>query len=474
MKHPARVFSSAIWRSCSALGSTVVLFLFNGSACAAAPNIIEEVPVSSPIYQSINADDLWRVYERALNYDASYQAALHEHASAKEGLTQARSLLLPSLSLFADQTEVDQDIKASDIDVIGSGHARYGRTTYGLNFSQTIFDWQRFMGFHQARREDLMADVRLLELRQDLIIAVAEHYISVLAAEDNLDFYQKEEAAVREQEANAAARWQAKLGREADYLEAKARVASVYAERLAAENIHADAIEAMRVLSGYGAGHYKKLSDDLELTGPEPNNMQNWSESAAQNNLSLLQQRYKTSIAKYEIKKNKSGYYPKVNFYARYNDQDEDGSLFGGSSEVASTEYGVRMDLPLYSGGNTRSRVRQASHNYSRELEVLQTQIRQVSRETRSAFNDLNTALKKIESFLLAEEAQLAVVETKKRGYPRLYTNREVLDSEKDLYSAKRDLARSRYEYLLANLRLKAAVGSLSEEDLKEMNTLFN
>lgn len=463
----------SILRVCVKFFFTAVFLLFGNPALSDDPDIIVEVPVSVPAYQSMESDDLWRLYERAQIYDASFQAAMHDYAIAKEGLSQARSQLLPSLSLFADRTEVDQDIKASDIDVIGRGQAKYGRTTYGINFSQTVFDWSRFMGFNQAKREDLMADAKLLEEQQKLIIKVVEHYIDVLAAEDNLNFFHKEEAAVKEQEATAAARWQAKIGREADYLEAKARATSVYAQRLAAENAYADAVEAIRALGGFGANSYKELSEDLTLVPPQPNDVSEWSENAIQNNLSLLQQRYVTTIARYEIRKSKSGHYPTVNLYGRYNDQDEDGSLFGGSSEVSSTEYGLRLEMPLYSGGNASSKVREATHRYSRELENLQDQLRQVTRETRSAFNDLNTALLKIESFQLAVEAQMAVVDTKKRGYPRLYTSREVLDSERDLYSAKRDLAKSRYEYLLANLRLKSAAGNLGEEDLQELNALF-
>lgn len=435
--------------------------------------LIEEITVSVPSYQDVNSDDMLKVYQRALTYDAEYQRALFEYEASKEGIKQAKSRLLPSVAAYTERSEFDQDIKASDIDIIGRGQSDYGRTTYGISITQSVFDWERITGFNQAKREDVLADMQLLEAQQNLIIKVAERYINVLAAKDNLSFLEKEEAAVREQENAAAARWQAKLGREADYLEAKARATSVYAEKLAAQNALEDAIEALRELSGYGADEYKALNEEIELITVTPNSVDDWTEKAVAENVSILQQRYATSIARMEIKRKKSGHYPTLDLYGRFNNQEEDGSLFGGSSEVETFEYGLRLEIPLYSGGGTSSEVREAASTYHVELQRLQDQVRQITRETKAAFNDLSTSISKIDSFLVATEAQLAVVETKRRGYPRLYTSREVLDSERDYYSARRDLAKARYEYLLASLRLKSAAGFLNEADIQEMNTLF-
>lgn len=45
-----------------------------------------------------------------------------------------------------------------------------------------------------------------------------------------------------------------------------------------------------------------------------------------------------------------------------------------------------------------------------------------------------------------------------------------MLDAERDVYEAKRDYSRARYDYLLNGLRLKHAVGTINENDIKSIN----
>jgi len=46
----------------------------------------------------------------------------------------------------------------------------------------------------------------------------------------------------------------------------------------------------------------------------------------------------------------------------------------------------------------------------------------------------------------------------------------DVLDAQRAMFEARRDLATARYDYLLNTLRLKQAAGSLSGKDLVEVN----
>jgi outer membrane protein len=45
-----------------------------------------------------------------------------------------------------------------------------------------------------------------------------------------------------------------------------------------------------------------------------------------------------------------------------------------------------------------------------------------------------------------------------------------VLNAQQQLYSTRRDLFQAEYNYLLSQLRLKAAVGSLGEAELDKVN----
>jgi outer membrane protein len=54
-----------------------------------------------------------------------------------------------------------------------------------------------------------------------------------------------------------------------------------------------------------------------------------------------------------------------------------------------------------------------------------------------------------------------------------VYNNVKVLDAEQQLYTAKRDLVKARYETLFQALKLKAATGVLKEEDLINANAFL-
>ena len=470
IKRPA-LPNTAYFKSCFRL--TIVTLLMLPYSIMAQIESTNNTFSISPVYTSVDKDDLWQTYLRARDFDAEFKRAMQEHLASKEGLNQARGRLLPEVSIFAEEVETDQDIVASDITVFGSGNSDYSTTRYGININQPVFDWERFMSYGQAKRQDVQADAVLLQAQQALILKVAENYLLVLAAQDNLEFTLKEEKAVLEQKEIAAARFKAKLGRKADFLEAKARAVSVYADRIAAENSLDDAVEGIREISGAGSQKYSRLVEQFKLVSAQPDNLSVWVDKAMKGNIGIQMQRYAVTVAQYEVKRLRGGHYPTLDLFARFNNEEKGGSLFGGSSEVDTTEIGLRLNVPIYEGGGTNSRVKEAAFNYNAALEQQNQQMRKVRREARSTFLELRTSLTKVDSLQQAVEAQNVVVDTKRKGYPRLYTSREVLDSERDLYSAKRDLAKARYEYLLANLKLKATVGSLTGQDLKNMNSLF-
>jgi outer membrane protein len=66
------------------------------------------------------------------------------------------------------------------------------------------------------------------------------------------------------------------------------------------------------------------------------------------------------------------------------------------------------------------------------------------------------------------------VLEAKREGYRSgLYTILAVMDAERDLYRARRDYAVARYDYIMNSLRLKKAVGTLSDGDIASINDWF-
>jgi outer membrane protein len=52
-------------------------------------------------------------------------------------------------------------------------------------------------------------------------------------------------------------------------------------------------------------------------------------------------------------------------------------------------------------------------------------------------------------------------------------TRVDVLNAQQQLFTTRRDLSAAHYQTLLAGLQLKAAAGTLGEEDLKALDALL-
>ena len=206
-----------------------------------------------------------------------------------------------------------------------------------------------------------------------------------------------------------------------------------------------DARQGLAELVGWGGMRLMRLDTKMPLPRPDPEDVDVW-----------VQQ---------------GGHFPTVGVTGRHNYRKTEGTLFGGGSEVATTDLSVSLSLPLYRGGATSAAVRQAVKQHARAQEALQQRQREIERQVRAAFEGMRTARSRIEALREGVAAQQVVVEGRRRGERAgVYTQVAVAEAEQDLQAAVRDLTRARYDYLLESLRLKRAAGLLAVTDLETIN----
>ena len=233
-------------------------------------------------------------------------------------------------------------------------------------------------------------------------------------------------------------------------------------------------LQALREMTGKLVSNLKSLREDIPLQQPEPIDMSKWIEAGLQQNLLLLARRHTVEVAQQEVGRQRAGHAPLVDLVATQNGKVTGGSLFGGGSNVETTDVMFRLTIPIYSGGSTSALTDEAMKRYYAALEDLERDARQVERQTRAAFQGVTGGTVRVKALAQGVVSSLSARELKLEGHKSgLETILQVLDAERDLYAAKRDSARARYDYLLNRLRLKQAVGTLSEEDLTEINKLM-
>ena len=418
-----------------------------------------------------NGADLLDIYDLAHSADPELRSADFDHLASREILVQAKSGYLPAITFSFDHTETEQRIKDSDNVLFQAGRSHFPTDVITLSLTQPVFRYANYIRIKQARSELKQADAELAKAEQELMLRVAETYLHALAAEDNVDYLTAERAAVEKQLTLAQAMEKAKLGRRSDRLEAEARLAAVTADYAEAEVNRRDTYEAIYELTGEFPERLDKLQKEFPLTRPDPFDVQHWTAAAREQNWKIEGQRQAVDVARQEISRQRAGHLPTLDLQLRESIKDQGGTVFGGGSEVENRDVMLNLNVPLYLGGSVSSKRREAVLRHQCELEKLTRVVRKVKRETEKTFSSIVNSIARIEALQKEVAARQEVLKLKRTGYEAaLYSNLSVLDAERDLYSAKRDYAAARYEYLLNGLRLKGVVGTLSEADLISSN----
>ncbi len=415
------------------------------------------------------AENLSDIYRLALANDAQYAAAREVYRAGQERLPQARAALLPSLNLTAFARNTDTEVSAAPG---GTSNQPYG---YGLALTQPIYRKQNLETLAQARLQVQLAEQQLRLARQELLLRAAQAYFDVLLAEDNLTSARAQKQAFAEQLAQAHKAFEVGAATIVDSHEAQARYDLAVAQEIAAENELEVKRRALEKLINRNAPRLAPLKDPVVLPLPSPPAMDAWVQQAQEQSLAVLLNLGALEIARREVERQRGGHYPSLDLTASYNDTRRTSTLPGGASgDVRTGTIGLELNLPLYQGGGTDARVREAVANLERARHELDNARRQAALEAREAYLGVvsgEARVKALEQALVSNEAQL---ESTKLGLEvGVRTRVDVLNAEQQRYVTLRDLSAARYQVLLAGLRLKAAAGSLSEEDLAGIDALL-
>jgi len=416
------------------------------------------------------ADNLLDIYQLAEQNDPQFKAAQATHDAALEAKPQSRALLLPALSFNAQATRLKEDVKSSS-SVFFTPDTTYSTTkVYSLSLSQPLFNAEYFAQLHQADATVGQADAELSAAEQDLIIRVAQSYFDVLAALDNLEFVQAEKNANERQLEQTKQRFDVGLIAITDVHEAQAAYDLTVAQEIEAENQVSSSREALSELTGQPHKELANLTDKMELISPDPENIDTWSDTALKQNFALIAVEFAFKAAQEDVKLQRTGHYPTLDLTANHVYTDNSGGNLG-ARETVDDSIGIEFSLPLYAGGGVNSRVRQAIRLLEQAQDNLEQQRRATLRQSRDAYKNTLAAIKRVKAFNQAViSAQSALDATEAGLEVGTRTTVDVLNSRQELFLARQNYARSRYDYLLNTLILKQAAGILSAGDLEHMN----
>ncbi|MCI0591610.1 MAG: TolC family protein, partial [Gammaproteobacteria bacterium] len=206
----------------------------------------------------------------------------------------------------------------------------------------------------------------------------------------------------------------------------------------------------------------------LPLLAPEPPNIDEWTQTALDQNLQVIASRYAVDTAREEIGRQSAGHFPTLDLVANQSYFSQGGRF---SSETTNASVGLEFNMPIFQGGEVNSLTRQARAQYQEALDQLEQDRRSAQRATRESYLGVIANISGVKALQLTVESQETALQATNAGFEvGTRTAVDVVVSERQLLEARRDLARARYNYILEALRLKRAAGTLSPEDVAHFN----
>jgi outer membrane protein len=418
----------------------------------------------------VRADNLMDIYERALQNDPLIKQSEAKRSAAGESRTQGLARFFPTLEATGSSNrEWLHNKKAGTFR--GPANQEYWNHSFSLNLTQPVFHWEHWVQLSQSDNQIAQAEATYQAELQKLMVRTTEAYFNVLSAQDNLQFTVSEKEAISKQLDQAKERFNVGIIPITDVYEAQAAYDQTTANELEAANNLDNQKEALREIIGDNQALVSSLGETLPLKKPIPDNLSKWDETAETNNLDIIASFNQMEVAHKAIDIQRSGHLPKLDIVGSYGAADNNSS-FGLRGDTQT--IGVQLNVPIFEGGAVNSRTRQASYEYEAAKESLTAVKRSVKRQVKNTYRSILTNISRIEALKATVTSASSALEASEAGFEvGIRTMVDVLGEQRNVYRAKRDLSRARYDYLINTIKLKQTTSDLVQADLELINDLL-
>lgn len=419
------------------------------------------------------AQSLQELYDAARAFDASYLSAVALADSAQYKAAQADALGRPSVGLGMTGTLQRSDVPSGlsvNSDLLQAGlTARYA-----------VFNRSNAVTISQAQRSLSVAKTDLEVAEQDLIVRVSQAYFDVLAAKDALATTQASKAAIAEQLASAKRNFEVGTATITDTREAQARFDLASAGEIGADNDLRIKGVTLDQLVGRVGVLPKPLAVPVALPAVMPVNLEPWVSQADDQHPLIRKARLGLEVAQLETSKARAAEGVTVDLTGTLGAQHLQNNLSGqaattlGVGTTKNASLGIALNYPLYTGGATQNRIKETLALEEKARNDVDFARRSVSEGTRRAFFGVQSLTAQVKALEAAESSSQLALDATQLGYKvGVRVNLDVLNSQTQLFTTQRDLAKARYDVVLNGLKLRQASGQLSPSDVSAVNMLL-
>lgn len=416
---------------------------------------------------SVQADDLWSTYQQALAADPALKAAQLNANIGSEQKGQALGEMLPQVSAIGNWSSNQQRIDRGN----GALNSNYPGTRYYVSLNQTLIDFAKFWNWRKAAKLEDQYTAQAVEAEHELIYKVVERYFTVLEADDQLRFIRSEKVATEKQQHQIAQQFAKQLRKITDVFEVEARLDQLVADEIKADTDRIVAQQALKELTGNDVQTpLNSLRSDIAYK-PLEGQLEDWLAVAKGQNPAMAAYLLAIEAAEHHVVTQQSKHLPVVDLQMNYYDTNTGYQSANLGSTYQTQVAAINVNVPIFTGGVTTHQVNEAQHRLALTKNQQDAALRALTKETSDAFLGANTSVRQIQAGQKAVESAVKSREASEKGFQYgVVTLSDVLKAQQDEFLANRELAKAKYSYIKHRIRFMWAIGSVSEDNVREVN----
>jgi len=422
----------------------------------------DAIPVPTSVSASSYATDLMSLYREARLEDPRVLAAYARAVGGQARQREALGGLLPQLNASGSLNRTKYDNRTTE--------QVYNNERYLVSLTQHLYNkaaWENYQKFKSLARQ---GEFQAVDAQAEATVDLAQRYFVALASDDELELVMAERRATQKNLDRVNAMYERKLAMITDVLDLRARVDALAAQEVEARNQVRLSREDLSELVGRTvAEKLSRIREDVALQVPGES-LDVWIDRAVAANPALKARESALAAAEAAVREGKGGHYPQLslNLTAQRSDVGYDNTLAPLSDSYVAS---VGVQIPLYSGGSTSARVRALYNERLATEQELEAIRRQVVKETTNAYLTAQSSVERIRASRNAlESAEKSSVAAEKGFQYGVVNSVDVLTSVQNEYTARRDLLKAQYDFIINLLVLNRWAGRLSEQSVENVN----
>jgi protease secretion system outer membrane protein len=423
---------------------------------------------------SAAALSIMQAYQAAIANDPTYLSAVQDANSGKEYAVLGRSSLLPQVSASYGASRIHADLTApGQFGIPDTTHPIYLSHSSVVQVRQPLFSLDSLARYKQGLAQTKYSDQQFSGRVQEMIQRVCGAYLDALFAAENLALSEAQRDVYVEQQKVNTRLFEKGEGTKTDMLETQSRLDLAEAQVLESADNQQNALANLSTLIGGEVDGLDQLREEFRLAPLPEGGFEALKKVAMEQNPEIQAMVYGVEAAKQEVNKARAGHTPRVDFIASYSKSNAD-TLNTYNQESTQRSIGVQVNIPLYSGGSVSAQSRQAVAGLEKSRADLQARKDKILLELKKDYATVVSSGARIPALDKAvASAKLLVVATQQSIIGGVRINLDLLNARQQLYTAQRDLAQARYNYLNNLLKMKAAAGALGPDDVREIAAYF-